>query len=98
MAWGSIKKTDRVTAQRNIRCPFYKRWEGDRIVCECLTDPRNHKAETVTRFATPRDAQRYIWKHCYKIASGEVCPVAAALNLYYRGEDVCGLINNNKKK
>lgn len=88
MAWGRITRSDRIVLQRNVQCPFFRRWEdGQRIVCESVIQPENMRAATISRFAGSREAQAWIRTRCCRIDSGNACPIARMLNRYYLGED-----------
>ena len=89
-AWSGITKGERLTAQRNIQCPFYRQWDGHRIICESVVLPGKPRATTEIKLRTALEAKGYIETHCYLIASGTVCPIARVLNQYYRGEEICG--------
>ena len=66
-----------------VKCPFYKRNENNRIVCEGLDD--DNKLHLV--FSNPIAKSKYMQEHCYSLRACQYCLIHNVMYAKWKMDD-----------
>ena len=66
-----------------VKCPFYKRNENNRVVCEGLGD--DNKLHLV--FSNPTAKSKYMQEHCYSLRTCQDCLIHKAMYAKWEMDD-----------
>lgn len=66
-----------------VKCPFYKRNDNNRIICEGLED--NNKLHLV--FANSIEKSKYMQEHCYSLRACQHCLIHNVMHAKWEMDD-----------